>query len=161
VPQTISRAEPFITELPIKAALLASATSGLSSRSARPGRAPHFRRRSCLSSAIKDAPRAYWAFAAFKGRAGAHWSKSTGLVPNLNTRIADRGGYAHEIASACKGARPNHVGAAISRHKRAGARPNGRRPGTLYAVPVALSFDGGQGFGFPLAVCLIRKDHAR
>jgi hypothetical protein len=25
-----------------------------------------------------------------------------------------------EIAAACKGARPNHVGAAIARHKRAG-----------------------------------------
>jgi len=35
VPQTISRAEPFITELPIKAALVALATSGLSTPSSR------------------------------------------------------------------------------------------------------------------------------
>ena len=37
----------------------------------------------------------------------------------------------HEIASACKGARPNHVGAAISRHKRAGLIEE--RDGKLYA----------------------------
>ena len=35
VPQTISRAEPLITELPMKAALVASATSGLSMPSSR------------------------------------------------------------------------------------------------------------------------------
>ena len=37
-----------------------------------------------------------------------------------------------EIAAACKGARPNHVGAAIARHKRA-ARLEGR-DGKLYAT---------------------------
>ena len=37
----------------------------------------------------------------------------------------------HEIAAACKGARPNHVGAAISRHKRAGRIEE--RDGKLYA----------------------------
>ena len=37
----------------------------------------------------------------------------------------------HEIASACQGARPNHVGAAISRHKRAGRIEE--RDGKLYA----------------------------
>jgi hypothetical protein len=36
-----------------------------------------------------------------------------------------------EIAAACKGARPNHVGAAISRHKRAGRIEE--RDGKLYA----------------------------
>ena len=36
-----------------------------------------------------------------------------------------------EIASACKGVRPNHVGAAISRHKRAGRIEE--RDGKLYA----------------------------
>jgi hypothetical protein len=36
-----------------------------------------------------------------------------------------------EIAVACKGARPNHVGAAISRHKRAGRIEE--RDGKLYA----------------------------
>ena len=37
-----------------------------------------------------------------------------------------------EIAAACKGARPNHVGAAISRHKRAGRIEV--RDGKLYAT---------------------------
>ena len=38
-----------------------------------------------------------------------------------------------EIAAACKGARPNHVGAALSRHKRAGLIEE--RDGKLYAIP--------------------------
>jgi hypothetical protein len=38
-----------------------------------------------------------------------------------------------EIAAACKGARPNHVGAAIARHKRAGRLEE--RDGKLYAAP--------------------------
>jgi len=37
-----------------------------------------------------------------------------------------------EIATACKGARPNHVGAAISRHKRGGRIEE--RDGRLYAT---------------------------
>ena len=37
-----------------------------------------------------------------------------------------------EITAACKGARPNHVGAAISRHKRAGRIE--QRDGKLYAT---------------------------
>ena len=37
-----------------------------------------------------------------------------------------------EIAAACKGARPNHVGAAIARHKRAGRIEE--RDGRLYAT---------------------------
>jgi hypothetical protein len=37
-----------------------------------------------------------------------------------------------EIAAACKGARPNHVGAAISRHKRVGRIEE--RDGKLYAT---------------------------
>ena len=37
-----------------------------------------------------------------------------------------------EIAAACKGARPNHVGAAIARHKRAGRIEE--RDGKLYAM---------------------------
>jgi hypothetical protein len=38
-----------------------------------------------------------------------------------------------EIAAACKGARPNHVGAALARHKRAGLVEE--RDGKLYAIP--------------------------
>jgi hypothetical protein len=37
-----------------------------------------------------------------------------------------------EIAAACKGARPNHVGAALSRHKRAGRIEE--HDGKLYAI---------------------------
>jgi len=37
-----------------------------------------------------------------------------------------------EIAAACKGARPNHVGAALSRHRRAGRIEE--RDGKLYAI---------------------------
>ena len=40
-----------------------------------------------------------------------------------------------EIAAACKGARPNHVGAAIARHKRAGHIEE--RDGKLYATQSA------------------------
>jgi hypothetical protein len=40
-----------------------------------------------------------------------------------------------EIAAACKGARANHVGAAISRHKRAGRIE--QRDGKLYATQSA------------------------
>ena len=39
-----------------------------------------------------------------------------------------------EIAAACKGARPNHVGATLSRHKRAGRIEE--RDGKLYANAV-------------------------
>src|SRR4029077_15720526 len=38
-----------------------------------------------------------------------------------------------EIAAACKGVRPNHVGAALARHKRAGLIEE--RDGKLYAIP--------------------------
>ena len=40
-----------------------------------------------------------------------------------------------EITTACKGARPNHVGVAIARHKRAGRIEE--RDGKLYAIPSA------------------------
>src|SRR5947207_10080161 len=54
--------------------------------------------------------------------------------PSLNDRVlvlAD-GKTQPEIAAACKGARPNHVGAAIARHKRAGRIEE--RDGKLYAT---------------------------
>jgi hypothetical protein len=40
-----------------------------------------------------------------------------------------------EIAAACKGARPNHVGVVLARHKRAGRIEE--RDGRLYATPSA------------------------
>jgi hypothetical protein len=44
-----------------------------------------------------------------------------------------------EITSACKGARPNHVGAVIARHKRAGRIEE--RDGKLYATHSAIEKD--------------------
>ena len=64
-------------------------------------------------------------------------TKSTGRKrssPSLNDRVlalAD-GKTQPEIAAACKGARPNHVGAAIARHRRAGRIEE--RDGKLYAA---------------------------
>ena len=54
--------------------------------------------------------------------------------PSLSDQVlALASGKTHqEIAAASKGARPNHVGAAISRHKRAGRIEE--RDGKLYAT---------------------------
>ena len=58
--------------------------------------------------------------------------------PSLNDQVLAQatGKTQQEIAAACKGARPNHVGAAIARHKRAGRVEE--RDGKLYATqPIA------------------------
>ena len=57
--------------------------------------------------------------------------------PSLNDRVLAlaTGKTQQEIATACKGVRPNHVGAAISRHKRAGRIQE--REGKLYATQSA------------------------
>ena len=54
--------------------------------------------------------------------------------PNLSDQVLAlaAGKTQQEIAAACKGARPNHVGAAISRHKRGGRIEE--RDGRLYAT---------------------------
>jgi hypothetical protein len=54
--------------------------------------------------------------------------------PNLNDQVLAlaTGKTQQEIAAACKGARPNHIGAAIARHKRAGRLEE--RGGKLYAT---------------------------
>ena len=54
--------------------------------------------------------------------------------PNLSDQVLAlaTGKTQQEIAAACKGARPNHVGAAIARHKRAGRIEE--RDGKLYAT---------------------------
>ena len=57
--------------------------------------------------------------------------KRSSLSLNDQVLALANGTTQHEIASACKGARPNHVGAAISRHKRAGRIEE--RDGKLYA----------------------------
>ena len=54
--------------------------------------------------------------------------------PSLNDQVLAlaNGKTQREIAAACKGARPNHVGAAIARNKRAGRIEE--RDGKLYAT---------------------------
>jgi hypothetical protein len=54
--------------------------------------------------------------------------------PNLADQVLAlaTGKTQQEIAAACKGARPNHVGAAIARHKRTGRIEE--RDGRLYAT---------------------------
>ena len=54
--------------------------------------------------------------------------------PNLSDRVLAlaTGKTQREITAACKGARPNHVGAAIARHKRAGRIEE--RDEKLYAI---------------------------
>jgi hypothetical protein len=61
--------------------------------------------------------------------AGGKWTS-----PSLNDQVLAlaTGKTQQEIAAACKGARPNHVGAAIARHRRAGRIEE--RDGKLYAT---------------------------
>ena len=72
-----------------------------------------------------------------RGRLHTTTAKPTGGKRTLST-LGDQvlalatGKTQQEIAAACKGARPNHVGAAIARHKRAGRIEE--RDGKLYAT---------------------------
>jgi hypothetical protein len=71
------------------------------------------------------------------GRPRSRTTKPTGgqrSSPSLSDQVLAlaTGKTQQEIAAACKGARPNHVGAAISRHKRAGRVEE--RNGKLYAT---------------------------
>jgi hypothetical protein len=72
-----------------------------------------------------------------RGRRPAATAKPAGgklSSSNLSDRVLAlaTGKTQHEITAACKGARPNHVGAALSRHKRAGRIEE--RDGKLYAT---------------------------
>ena len=72
-----------------------------------------------------------------RGRLHTTTAKPTGGKRTLST-LGDQvlalatGGTQQEIAAACKGARPNHVGIALARHKRAGRIEE--REGKLYAI---------------------------
>jgi hypothetical protein len=61
--------------------------------------------------------------------------KRSSLSLNDQVLALATGKTQQEIATACKGVRPNHVGAAISRHKRAGRIQE--REGKLYATQSA------------------------
>jgi hypothetical protein len=65
---------------------------------------------------------------------GATPAASERITPTLGDRVLAlaNGKTQPEIAAACKGARPNHVGMAIARHKRAGRIEE--RDGKLYAT---------------------------
>ena len=92
------------------------------------------------NTASKQAPRAATKAAASvqsgrRQRTGA--ARPTGgtrVSLSLNDQVLAlaSGKTQQEIAAACKGARPNHVGAAIARHKRAGRIEE--RDGKLYAT---------------------------
>jgi hypothetical protein len=60
--------------------------------------------------------------------------RSRGAAPTLGDQVLAlaTGKTQREIAAACKGARPNHVGVVIARHKRAGRIEE--RDGKLYAT---------------------------
>ena len=75
--------------------------------------------------------------ARLRGRRRSATAKSAGgsrNSPSLNDQVLAlaTGKTQQEITAACKGARPNHVGAAIARHKRAGRIEE--REGKLYAM---------------------------
>ena len=75
--------------------------------------------------------------ARLRGRRRSATAKSAGgsrRSPNLNDQVLAlaTGKTQQEITAACKGVRPNHVGAAIARHKRAGRVEE--RDGKLYAT---------------------------
>src|SRR5215471_4839354 len=75
--------------------------------------------------------------ARLRGRRRIATAKSAGgsrTSPSLNDQVLAlaTGKTLQEITAACKGARPNHVGAAIARHKRAGRVEE--RDGKLYAT---------------------------
>ena len=75
--------------------------------------------------------------ARLRGRRRSATAKSaggSGRSPNLNDQVLAlaTGKTQQEITAACKGVRPNHVGAAIARHKRAGRVEE--RDGKLYAT---------------------------
>src|SRR5262249_26564210 len=75
--------------------------------------------------------------ARLRGRRRSATAKSAGgnrSSPSLNDQVLAQatGKTQQEITAACKGARPNHVGAAIARHKRTGRVEE--RDGKLYAT---------------------------
>jgi len=76
--------------------------------------------------------------AAASARAGGRITGKRPASARSSSSLSDQvlalatGKTQREIAAACKGARPNHVGAAISRHKKAGRIEE--RDGKLYAT---------------------------
>ena len=96
---------------------------------------PHARKMSSAKMPTRGVKAA--APAQLRGRRRSATAKSGGgshSSPSLNDQVLGlaTGKTQQEITAACKGARPNHVGAAIARHKRAGRVEE--RDGKLYAT---------------------------
>ena len=72
-------------------------------------------------------------------------AKSVGSKPTLGDQVLAlaTGKTRQEITIACKGARPNHVGVLIARHKRAGRIEE--RDGKLYATRSTAAEPGAAG----------------
>jgi hypothetical protein len=95
-----------------------------------------------------------------RGRRPTASTKSTAgkrTSPHLTDQVLAlaNGKTQQEIAAACKGARPNHVGAAIARHKRAGRIEE--RDGRLYATHSAGTEATRRGLTLSPAFCIPRR----
>jgi hypothetical protein len=89
------------------------------------------------ASAGRPTPATNGVAAPARGRRRAATTRATGgkrSSSNLNERVLAlaTGRTQQDIIAACKNARPNHIGAAIARHKRAGRIEE--RDGRLYAT---------------------------
>jgi hypothetical protein len=111
-------------ELEATERVLARYSKGTRARKAAPAKTPT----AATKAAASAQPRGRRRTATAKPAGGKRTSPSLGdQVLALAT-----GKTQQEIAAACKGARPNHVGVVISRHKRAGRIE--QRDGKLYAT---------------------------
>ena len=113
-----------IRELEATERVLARYTKGTQARKTSSAKMPTKVTAPAAPARLRGRPHATTAIPA-GGRRGS--SNLSGQVLALATGKTEQ-----EIAAACKGARPNHVGAAIARHKRAGRIEE--RDGKLYAT---------------------------
>ena len=116
-----------LSELETTERVLARYSKGIQTKKAAAAKRPS----AITKAAAPVRSRGRWRLTAEKPAGGKRSSSSLGdQVLALAT-----GKTQQEIAAACKGARANHVGAAISRHKRAGRIE--QRDGKLYATQSA------------------------
>jgi hypothetical protein len=112
-----------ISELEATERVLARYSKGASGRRTASGKAPA----TAKVAAPARSPRRPRTTAAKSGR-------GEGMSPSLGDQVLAlaTGKTRQEIAAACKGVRPNHIGIAIARHKRAGRIEE--RDGKLYTT---------------------------
>jgi hypothetical protein len=113
-----------LNELEATERMLARYSKGTQTRKTLSGKTPTM----ATQAAASARPSAHRRTTAAKPAGGRRSS------PRLNDQVLAlaTGKTQQEITAACKGARPNHVGAAIARHKRAGRIEE--RDGKLYAT---------------------------